>query len=152
MKELLIMIGEWAASNWQGISLAAVMTTVGGVLSYYVVRHFLPKLQNKLLGYVVKIVSKMFGMDVEGVDEMVKKLPIVDKMNEWQASLQSQNELKLIELKNKIVSPKLSEAERVTYQGMFDKIMNDLGDKVSYATLKVINEIDQKAKETIEKI
>ena len=94
----------------------------------------------------------MFGMEVEGVDEMVRKLPIVDKMNEWQASLQSQNELKLIELKNKIVSPKLSEAERVAYQGMFDKIMNDLGDKVSYATLKVINEIDQKAKETIDKI
>lgn len=146
------MIGEWASSNWQGISLAAVMTTVGGGLSYYVVRYFLPKLQNKLLGYVVKIVSKMFGMEVEGVDDMVKKLPIVDKMNDWQASLQSQNELKLIELKNKIVSPKLSEAERVAYQGMFDKIMNDLGDKVSYATLKVINEIDQKAKETIEKI
>lgn len=94
----------------------------------------------------------MFGMEVEGVDEMVRKLPIVDKMNDWQASLQSQNELKLIELKNKIVSPKLSEAERVAYQGMFDKIMNDLGDKVSYATLKVINEIDQKAKETIDKI
>ena len=152
MQEFFKMLGEWVSSNWQGISLAAVMTTVGGGLSYYVVRYFLPKLQNKLLGYVVKIVSKMFGMEVEGVDDMVKKLPIVDKMNDWQASLQSQNELKLIELKNKIVSPKLSEAERVAYQGMFDKIMNDLGDKVSYATLKVINEIDQKAKETIEKI
>lgn len=152
MQELLKMLGEWVSSNWQGISLAAVMTTVGGGLSYYVVKYFLPTLQNRLLGYVVKIVSKMFGMEVEGVDEMVKKLPIVDKMNDWQASLQSQNELKLIELKNKIVSPKLSEAERVAYQGMFDKIMNDLGDKVSYATLKVINEIDQKAKETIDKI
>lgn len=152
MQELLTMLGDWVSSNWQGISLAAVMTTVGGGLSYYVVRYFLPTLQNKLLGYIVKIVSKMFGVEVEGVDDMVKKLPIVDKMNEWQASLQSQNELKLIELKNKIVSPKLSEAERVAYQGMFDKIMNDLGDKVSYATLKVINEIDQKAKETIDKI
>lgn len=152
MQEFLKMLGEWVSSNWQGISLAAVMTTVGGGLSYYVVRHFLPTLQNRLLGYIVKIVSKMFGMEVEGVDDMVRKLPIVDKMNDWQASLQSQNELKLIELKNKIVSPKLSEAERVAYQGMFDKIMNDLGDKVSYATLKVINEIDQKAKETIDKI
>ena len=42
MQEFLKMLGEWVSSNWQGISLAAVMTTVGGGLSYYVVRHFLP--------------------------------------------------------------------------------------------------------------
>lgn len=152
MEQLLNQIGIWTNSNWQGVSLTAIFTAVGALLAYYFIHKFLPKLLDKALNYLVKIMAKMFGLQVDDVSDAVQKLPIVDDIKEWQKAVQAQNELKLIELKNKIVSPKLTEVERVAYQGMFDKLYKDIGDSMSLATIKVLEVIDEKAKEALNKI
>jgi hypothetical protein len=88
----------------------------------------------------------MFGGSVDGVSDEVKELPIMAKMNDWQKELRIQNEMKVIELKNKLASPKLSKVERIAYQSLYDKIILDLGDNISLATLETIKAIDEASK------
>jgi hypothetical protein len=54
--------------------------------------------------------------------------------------------MKVIELKNKLASPKLSKVERIAYQSLYDKIILDLGDNISLATLETIKAIDEASK------
>jgi hypothetical protein len=149
MNELFNSLGDWLSASWGNIGFMTLATTVFGVVSYYFARHVFPKAIESLVLILSKVISKLFGMEVEDVSDVVKKLPFIDNLKKMEHNILVQNEVKLIELKNKLVSPKLSEVERIAYQGVYDKLLEDLGDSLSFATAKVLNEIEKAAKKTI---
>jgi hypothetical protein len=146
MNELFEGISQFFQDNSILVSVTTVVTAVGGGLVYYITKKVIPSTIDTLLTFVNKIVTKMFGGQVDGVSEEVKELPIMAKMNDWQKELRIQNEMKVIELKNKLASPKLSKVERIAYQSLYDKIILDLGDNISLATLETIKAIDEASK------
>jgi hypothetical protein len=146
MNGLFEGISQFFQDNSILVSVTTVVTAVGGGLVYYITKKVIPATIDTLLTFVNKIVTKMFGGSVDGVSDEVKELPIMAKMNDWQKELRIQNEMKVIELKNKLASPKLSKVERIAYQSLYDKIILDLGDNISLATLETIKAIDEAAK------
>jgi hypothetical protein len=146
MNGLFEGISQFFQDNSILVSVTTVVTAVGGGLIYYITKKVIPATIDTLLTFVNKIVTKMFGGTVEGVSDEVKELPIMAKMNDWQKELRIQNEMKVIELKNKLASPKLSKVERIAYQSLYDKIILDLGDNISLATLETIKAIDEASK------
>jgi hypothetical protein len=146
MNGLFEGISQFFQDNSILVSVTTVVTAVGGGLIYYITKKVIPATIDTLLTFVNKIVTKMFGGPVDGVSDEVKELPIMAKMNDWQKELRIQNEMKVIELKNKLASPKLSKVERIAYQSLYDKIILDLGDNISLATLETIKAIDEAAK------
>jgi hypothetical protein len=146
MNGLFEGISQFFQDNSILVSVTTVVTAVGGGLVYYITKKVIPATIDTLLTFVNKIVTKMFGGAVDGVSDEVKELPIMAKMNDWQKELRIQNEMKVIELKNKLASPKLSKVERIAYQSLYDKIILDLGDNISLATLETIKAIDEAAK------
>lgn len=146
MNGLFEGISQFFQDNSILVSVTTVVTAVGGGFIYYITKKVIPATIDTLLTFVNKIVTKMFGGPVDGVSDVVKELPIMEKMNAWQKDLHIQNEMKLIELKNKLVSPKLSAAERIAYQSLYNKLVLDLGDDISLATLETIKAIDEASK------
>ncbi len=146
MNGLFEGISQFFQDNSILVSVTTVVTAVGGGLIYYLTKKVIPATIDTLLTFVNKIVTKMFGGEVEGVSETVQQLPIMDKMNAWQQELHMQNEMKIIELKNKLVSPKLSKVERIAYQSLYDKLMLDLGNSISPATLETLKAIEEASK------
>ena len=125
-------------SNWEVITFGTFMATITGVAGYWVTKKVIPALIDTFLLYLAKIMAKLTGVPVDGVSDVIQKLPFVDNLKKASEELHQQNEIKLMELKNKLVSPKLSEAERLAYQGIYDKLMDDMGDTISIQTLDAI--------------
>lgn len=141
--------GDFISNNIDIISFGTIATTISGIAGYILVKKVLPQVMDRFLMFLSKVIAKMFGQDVEEVSETVQKLPFVEKMRSMEQELHLQNELRLIELKNKIVSPKLSESERIAYQGMFDQLVRQLGDSVSAATIMTLDAIEAAAKKKL---
>lgn len=152
MAHLMETIGSWATANWQGVSLATIITMIAAIVAYHFTKVTLPKMLDMVLNYLVKIIAKMFGQDVDDVSDKVNKLDIINDLKDWRKSINAQNEIKLIETKNKLISPKLTEAERAAYQGVFDKLKLDIGEGMSLGTIKLLDALDNKAKEALEKL
>lgn len=143
------LIASFLAEHGIMVSTVSAVTIIGGVASYFLFKKVIPAATNTLLGFISQVIGKMFGLPSEGVSDTIKELPIVKEMKQWELQMVAQNELKLIDYKKLLVSAKLSDAERVAYQAMFDKILNELGDKISYATLKALDAIEKSAKEQL---
>ena len=54
-------------------------------------------------------------------------------------------ELKLIDLKSKLITKKLNEAERLAYQRQYDRILEEFGGLVSEETLETLRQLETKA-------
>ena len=147
-------IGKFIAENKTVLSITTIVTGLGSGFIYFVVKKVIPSAIEEFLGFLTKVVTKLFGGTVEGISEEVQPVPALAKMDEWTAQLtqqkvelQFQSELKLIELKNKLVSSKLTTVERIAYQALYDKIMLDYGNRISQSTLTTLAAIEQAARE-----
>lgn len=147
MQTILEAIGNFFQDNATMVSVTTAVTAIGGGFVYYITKKVIPSTIDKVVSFTNKVVTKMFGGEAEGVSDAVSELPIMDKMRNWEQELHMQNEMKVIELKNKLVSPKLSATERLAYQALYDKLMLDMGDKLSPATKSTLEAIEQAAKE-----
>lgn len=144
---LMTWFSELFQENGQLVALWSTLTAVVGGVAIYIVKNVIPKALNLVVTWVVKVTTKMFGGEVEGVDAAVKELPIVQKMESYSKEIQTTNEIKLIELKNKLVSPKISSIERIAYQAVYDKLIKELGTSISPETVAALAAIDMAAKE-----
>lgn len=142
-------IAELVSNNLDLISLGTLVTVISGAFSYFLFKKVIPNVLNRGLLYLSQVMAKMFGQDVDEVSATIKQLPFVEKISSWEHEMHVQNELKLIELKNKIVSPKLSDTERIAYQAMFDQVMRQLGQSVSSATIMALDAIEAAAKKKL---
>jgi hypothetical protein len=149
MSEFFNSIAQWVSESWANIGFMTLATTVFGVISYYFAKHVFPRAIESLVTILSKVISKLFGVDVADVSESITQLPFIQNLKKMEHDILIQNEIKLIELKNKLVSPKLSEVERLAYQAVYDKLLLDLGDKLSYETVKVLSEIEKAAVRTL---
>lgn len=145
MNEIFEGISRFFQDNATMVSVTTAVTAIGGGFIYYITKTVIPNAIDTVVTFTNKVVTKMFGGEVEGVSDSVKELPIMTKMNEWEAQLKTQNEMKLIDLKNKLVSPKLTSVERIAYQSLYNKLIDDLGDTISPATQATLAAIEEAA-------
>ena len=140
--EILQTAGNWLEGKGYIVFFSTILTAIGGWFVFYLHRYFLPKVTAKLLLWITKVVSQMFGVPQEEVSNEVGELPIVRQMKDWNERMVIESELKLIELKNRLVSNKLSTTEKVAYQEEFDYILDKFGHLISARTMEILKKIE----------
>ena len=142
MTEFLQSASAWLEDKGFVFVVTGILGSAGAAVLYYFWKVFVPRLTNKILEWVVKVVNKMFGIPSEDVSDAVSELPIVKQMQEWTDRMLLESEIKLIELKNRLVSPKLNKAERIAYQAEFDYLYDKVGSNMSAKTKTILKQIE----------
>jgi hypothetical protein len=142
------IFSQWFTENFGQLSLTAIITAIITFVTWYLAKKVFPNVMNTGLSVVTKVVAKMFGLPQDDVSAAIKELPIVKQMNTAHAEFIMAQEAKLVEYKNKLLSPKLSDVEKVAYQAMYNKAMAALDNVVSAETQKILDELEALAKNT----
>ena len=141
MVEFIESILEWISNNvgitvtWSGI------VAFGGAAGIYFVQKIIPMLTNKIKYYIVVIVAQLLGGKVDEAEEIVKALPIVQKIDDTENELLVTLEAKLIDYKLKLSSGALTSAEAFAIQVMYDKIYKQIETKISATTKEALTKL-----------
>lgn len=123
------------------------IVSVGGFsIATFLISKITKSTVNVVVNYIANIVAKLFGGDSSITLDGVNKLPFIDDLREYASEIKLNWELKLIDLKRKLLSPKLSKIERATFQNEYDKILDILKGKLSYETEQLLLELENLAK------
>lgn len=136
-------IGAWFAEHGTVFSISTIFAGGLGWTIWYLVKKVVPALTQKILMFVATIIGKMFGVDASYLVNGVNELPIVADLKRQHAEYLANKEDELIKLKTRLVSGKLTEAERIAQEYLFDKITKDLGENISEKTLEVLNKLER---------
>ena len=138
MVEFIESVLAWVSENvgitvtWSGI------IAFGGAAGVYFVQKIIPMLTNKIKYYIVVIVAQLLGGKVDEAEEIVKALPIVQKIDDTENELLVTLEAKLIDYKLKLSSGALTSAEAFAIQVMYDKIYKQIETKISTTTKEAL--------------
>ena len=141
MVEFIESILGWVSENvgitvtWSGI------IAFGGAAGIYFVQKLVPMLTNKIKYYLVVIVAQLLGGKVDAAEEIVKALPIVQKIDDTENELLVTLEAKLIDYKLKLSSGALTSAEAFAIQVMYDKIYKQIETKISATTKEALTKL-----------
>lgn len=135
----------WLADKGFILMFTTILGSISAFFVYYITNKVIPKFTASIVTYIAKVISKLFGGEEEDVEDFIHELPIMQELKQWQENMAVQSELKLIELKNKLVSPYLSDAERIAYQGEYDYIFEKFKEHISQKTLTLLDEIEKAA-------
>jgi hypothetical protein len=143
MVEFIEAVLEWVSQNvgitvtWSGI------LAFGGAAGVYFAQKLIPMLTNKIKYYLVVIVAQLLGGKVDEAEEIVKALPIVQKIDDTENELLLSLEAKLIDYKIRLNSNALTAAESLAIQVMYDKIYKSIETKISATTRDALSKLTQ---------
>jgi hypothetical protein len=137
--------GQWLVDKGFVITITTMLSAAGAFIVWYITAKVIPNATSTGIKYLAKVMSKMFGGNEEDVADFIKQVPIVKEMHDWQEQIAIQNELKLIELKSKLSSPYLTDAERIAYKSEYDYIFDKFRKHISQRTLDTLEAIEKAA-------
>ena len=122
--------------QWLRENFGTILTSTGLLgLSTYLVLYFkakiFPKIMEKIILMFAKLVSNMFGISFGEGEDMVEALPFVQNFQTYINDTKVSNELKLLELANKLSSPLYTTLERAPIQAAYNYLYNKMKDDLS---------------------
>ena len=126
-----------------GVSIVTFLT--------FLYRHFVVSIVPTILKWVkqivIQVVSKAFGFEVTDENiENIDKLPFVEKFDQLANNIQTQNELKLIELKQKLKSPIYTDLEKIPIENLYKVLYEKIKTNLSAETLQVLEMLENMSK------
>lgn len=109
-----------------GVSVVAFIT----LLYFKFNKTHIPNLINKVTNVFAIIVSNLLGKTYGDGKDIVNKLPIVDKVKDLEKDIKISNEIKLIELKQKLISPIYTEEEKTHLRRVYDYLYSQMRDEL----------------------
>lgn len=109
-----------------GVSVVAFIT----LLYFKFNKTHIPNLINKVTNVFAIIVSNLLGKSYGDGRDIVNKLPIVDKVKDLEKDIKISNEIKLIELKQKLISPIYTEEEKTHLRRVYDYLYSQMRDEL----------------------
>ena len=109
-----------------GVSVVAFIT----LLYFKFNKTHIPNLINKVTNVFAVIVSNLLGKSYGDGRDIVSKLPIVDKVKVLEKDIKISNEIKLIELKQKLISPIYTEEEKERLRRAYDYLYSQMRDEL----------------------
>lgn len=136
-------IGQWFSDNGTVFSISTIFVALSGWVVWYFTKRVVPNLAKKILMFVANVLGRLLGVDPDKIVSGVETLPIVEDLKrEHEARLLAQ-EQELVKIKTRLISGKLTDAERISQEYIFDMITKDLGDKISKQTLEVLEKLEK---------
>jgi len=109
-----------------GVSVVAFIT----LLYFKFNKTHIPNFINKVTNVFAVIVSNLLGKSYGDGRDIVDKLPIVDKVKDLEKDIKISNEIKLIELKQKLISPIYTEEEKTHLRRVYDYLYSQMRDEL----------------------
>jgi hypothetical protein len=137
--EILQVLQEHLFEIIGGVSIVTFL----GVLYRMFIVSVIPKILLWVKKTVIVIISRLFGFEVDEENlETINELPFVKKFNQLADDIQIQNELKLIEYKQKLSSPLYSDLEKLPIENLYKSLYLKLKPKLSQETQDVLNMLE----------
>jgi hypothetical protein len=137
--EILQVLQEHLFEIIGGVSIVTFL----GVLYRMFIVSVIPKILLWVKKTVIVIISRLFGFEVDEENlETINELPFVKKFNQLVDGIQIQNELKLIEYKQKLSSPLYSDLEKLPIENLYKSLYLKLKPKLSQETQDVLNMLE----------
>lgn len=145
MNELITIVGAWIADNSTVITISTVFTGALTWLAWYFSKKVVPMFAMKILKYVASIIARLFGVGEDAVLNGVNQLPIIEDLKRNHKEHNEYLEAELVKVKSKLLmSDRLTEAERITAEYLYDKYLAELGDELTEKTKEVLAKLDRK--------
>jgi hypothetical protein len=131
MEEILL----WIRENWLILTTGGGLAALLAFISNYLISKVFPKWLSKLSYAFAKVISNLFGMNIDSTDPIVSELPVVnelrqaildvtkkftDKTDAIEEKLSVDYSMQLIAMKEKLSSPLYTALEKAPYQAAYD--------------------------------
>lgn len=134
---------QWLNDNLTTIIAGISIPTVLAIVYRLFVVRVIPTFLEKIKKIIVRVVANLFGVSADDGEDIVDKLPFIDKIQELSEELRLSNEQKLIDLKTKLSSPLYDELEKIPIQKAYNMLYNRLKDKLSPEVVELLEAIEK---------
>lgn len=134
---------QWLNDNLTTIIAGVSIPTVLAIVYRLFVVRVIPTFLEKIKKIIVRVVANLFGVSADDGEDIVDKLPFIDKIQELSEELRLSNEQKLIDLKTKLSSPLYDELEKIPIQKAYNMLYNRLKDKLSPEVVELLEAIEK---------
>ena len=134
---------QWLNDNLTTVIAGVSIPTVLAIVYRLFVVRVIPAFLEKTKKIIIRVVANLFGVSAEDGEDIVDKLPFIDKIQDLADELRLSNEQKLIELKTKLASPLYDELEKIPIKKTYDMLYIRLKDKLSPEVVELLETIEK---------
>jgi hypothetical protein len=133
--ELLQFLQEHMFELIGGVSIITFLS----VLYRRFIVSVIPMILKWIKKTVIKVIADAFGFEIDEEDmDKINKLPFVEKFDKLSEDIQIQNELKLVELAQKLNSPLYTELEKIPILNVYNSLYEKIKPQISQETLDIL--------------
>jgi hypothetical protein len=134
----------WITENIELIIASIGVTGFGTWLGLSTVNRLFPAIVNTFRNVVILIFEQGFGFTREGAERIIEKLPVVTELETLAKEIKAYNEVKILELEHKLISPIYTEAEKARFKEILDILIAGADTRITNVVTKVIQEAKDK--------
>lgn len=135
------VFGQWITENIELLIASLGITGVGTWLGLSTVNKLFPAIVSTFKNVLILIFEQGFGLDREGTEKLIGKLPVVTELETLAAEIKAYNEVKILELEHKIGSPIYTDEEKARFQEILDILIKGADARITNVVTKVIEDI-----------
>jgi hypothetical protein len=134
----------WITENIELIIASIGVTGFGTWLGLSTVNRLFPAIVNTFRNVVILIFEQGFGFTREGAERIIEKLPVVTELETLAKEIKAYNEVKILELEHKLISPIYTDAEKARFKEILDILIAGADTRITNVVTKVIQEAKDK--------
>jgi hypothetical protein len=134
----------WITENIELIIASIGVTGFGTWLGLSTVNRLFPAIVNTFRNVVILIFEQGFGFTREGAERIIEKLPVVTELETLAKEIKAYNEVKILELEHKLISPIYTDAEKDRFKEILDILVAGADTRITNVVTKVIQEAKDK--------
>lgn len=138
---------EFLQENLFTIITGFSITAFLGLLYNRFVHSVIPKILRWLNKLIIKVISNAFGFDVDENAELMEKLPFINKFEKLAEDIELQNQLKLIEYKQKLASPIYTAVEKIPIEKIYNALYYKLRERLPQDIIDALEMLDNLSKD-----
>lgn len=130
--------------NQYSTGIIAFATTGGIGAGAFVLRKQIAKLAQKIVNILVKIVMKLYGGDIieDEITMAFEELPFVTDLKLKVNQMKIDDEMKLVQLKQRLLSPRLGEVEKISYTYQYNLLIGKIGKDLTSETKNILEKME----------
>jgi hypothetical protein len=134
----------WITENIELIIASIGITGFGTWLGLSTVNRLFPAIVSTFRNVVILIFEQGFGFTREGAERIIEKLPVVTELETLAKEIKAYNEVKILELEHKLISPIYTDAEKARFKEILDILIAGADTRITNVVTKVIQEAKDK--------
>lgn len=134
----------WITENIELLIASIGITGFGTWLGLSTVNRLFPAIVNTFRNVVILIFEQGFGFSREGAEKIIDKLPVVTELETLAKEIKAYNEVKILELEHKLISPIYTDEEKARFKEILDILIAGADTRITNVVTKIIEDTKEK--------